>query len=297
LRLDLTGLILRRLHTKIFTFNRMVVVRKTRKAMKGGFHNSAIIWSFAICKMLVDVVGYAPAGTKKSWRECLNFLASRVGLTPEHLYNKMTPEEFLIQVSKDSVLGKDRSGKFQKPWLGFQDNWQYAAQKRDEAIATGKTWGNNSHLRLVDLPGKPKNETQIAAERERQKQAFFKERSPMEGKPWYERRKMELEEGASINASEECESRFDDGTADPGLCLAARKGTAKRIAAREATLKEAARKAAVNANASERWSDAKGELLALAAKEADTNTNFSAVYNGVRTGAKATKKNPLGKRF
>ena len=76
----------------------MVKSRQTRKAMKGGFSNSADIWSFGICKMIIDAVGEAPAGTKKNWRECLIYLAGRAGVTPEHLYNKMTPIEFLTKI-------------------------------------------------------------------------------------------------------------------------------------------------------------------------------------------------------
>lgn len=273
----------------------MVKSRQTRKAMKGGFSNSADIWSFGICKMIIDAVGEAPAGTKKNWRECLIYLAGRAGVTPEHLYNKMTPIEFLTKIFRDGVLGKNHYGIFRKPWESFRELWQRTSAARDDALAAGKTWGNDWNLKMVDLPGKPVNEAaraaKEAANEERRKQEWFKERSEFEGEPWYAERVKELEDGASIVASEECEDRMGN-SADPGLCLAARKGQAKRAAASEARLKERTRKAIANRNAGERWGNAEGELLALAAKHGNTANNFGRVYNGVPTGIKATKKNP-----
>lgn len=264
----------------------MVKSRQTRKAMKGGFSNSADIWSFGICKMLIDALGTAPAGTKKNWRQCLEYLASRGGFTAEHLYNNVTPTEFLTKISMNWVLGKDAYGTFKTPWESFRELWGQAAIQRDRFSVSHK---------VVALPGKPMNEAKRAAKEaaneERRKQEWFKERSQFEGEPWYAARVKELEEGASIVASEECEDRMGN-SADPGLCRAARKGEAKRAAASEARLKERTRKAIANRNASERWGNAEGELLALAAKHANTNANFRAAHNGVPTGIKATKKNP-----
>lgn len=125
---------------------------------------------------------------------------------------------------------------------------------------------------------------------------WLQSHSNFSGEPWFERRKRELEDGASIVASEECSDRWN-GEADPELCLAARKGEAKRAAASEAKLKERTRRAIVNRNARNRWTNAQGELTALAAKYANTNANFSAVYNGVPTGNKATKKNPKPRAY
>ncbi len=252
--------------------------------MKGGFYNSADVWSFGICKMIIDAIGGAPAGTKKSWRECLNYLAGRGGVTPENLYNKITPTEFLKKIGKDYVLGRDAYGRFSKPWEQYREFWQRSSAER-----------NAGRTRNVELPGKPMNEAMRAAKEaanvERRKQEWFKERSEFEGEPWYAARVKELEEGASIVASEECEDRMGN-SADPGLCRAARKGEAKRAAASEARLKERTRKAIANRNAVNRWGNAEGELVALAAQHANTPNNFRAAYNGVPTGIKATKKNP-----
>jgi hypothetical protein len=130
----------------------MVLSRQTRKAIKGGFYNSADIWSFGMCKMIIDAVGGAPAGTKKNWRECLNYLADRVSVTPEDLYNKMTPNEFLKKVFRDGVLGRDVYGRFSKPWEQYRELWQRAASER-----------NAGRTRNVELPGKPMNEATRAA--------------------------------------------------------------------------------------------------------------------------------------
>jgi hypothetical protein len=136
------------------------------------------------------------------------------------------------------------------------------------------------------------NNANAKARREKRlKNAWIQESSEFSGQPWFEERKRELEEGASIVASEECSDRWN-GEADPELCLAARKGEAKRAAASEARLKERTRKAILNRNAGERWNNAQGPLLAMAAQYGNTPNNFSAVYNGVPTGKKVTKKNP-----
>jgi len=274
--------------------------QRLNRSLKGGFSKSTEIWSFGMCKALIDALGQAPAGVKKNWRECLNYLADRASVTPEDLYNKMTPDEFLKKINRDSILGKTQYGLYKQPWEKYRDLWQQTARYRDASLKEGKTWGNDWYLQIVALPGKPMSETQRAAqeeqETERAKQKWFKERSEFEGQPWYEARKQELEDGASIVASEECEDRMGN-FADPGLCLAARKGTAKRIAKAEAAVKARARKAALNANASERWSNAQGPLLALAAEHANTSGNFTAAYNGVPTGTKATKQVPFPRAY
>ena len=124
--------------------------------------------------------------------------------------------------------------------------------------------------------------------------AWLYERSPFHGEPWFKKRVEELEEGASIVASEECSERGPN-EADPELCLAARMGKAKRTARRaainlartrkanalrEAKLKENTRKAIANREANERWANAKGPLIAMAAQHANTANNLRAVYNG-----------------
>ena len=249
--------------------------RTTRKAMKGGFPNSKEIWSFAICKIIVDAIGDAPAGTKKNWRDCLTYLAKRASVTPEYLYNNMTPIDFFKKIAMDHILGRDAYGRFIHPWEKFRKQWQWAEQFR------------NFKSRNVELPGKVMNEaTRVAKDasnEERRKLKWLEERSEFEGDPLYIKRVKELEDGASINGSEECEDRMND-SADPGLCRAARKGKAKRdareAAAREAKLKERTRKAMVNRNVAERWANADIELLTLAAKHANKANNFRTVYNG-----------------
>ena len=150
---------------------------------------------------------------------------------------------------------------------------------------------------MTRLRGGAKTKKNTAANKEKRlKNAWIKTQSPFSGMPGFEERKKELEDGASIVASEECSERWQ-GEADPELCLAARKGEAKRAAASEARLKERVRKAIVNRNAGERWNSAQGPLLAMAATHANTAKNFGVAYNGVPTGNKATKKNPRPRAY
>jgi hypothetical protein len=252
--------------------------------MKGGFNNSNDIWSFGMCKTLIDAIGGAPAGTKKNWRECLIWMASRASVTPEDLFNKMTPDEFLKKVGMSHVLGANYYGLYKQPYAKFQDSWSTAKRNRDEALAKGEQWGASWKLGLAPLPGKEatveQKEAAAAAKETAEMHKFFKEPSEFEGDPWYESRVRELEDGASIVASEECYGH-GSGSADPGLCLAAHKGTAKRIARRERQMKERARRQALNAVAGDEWANAQGPLLALAAQHANRQGNFNAVYNGV----------------
>ena len=142
-----------------------------------------------------------------------------------------------------------------------------------------------------NLNAEAKRQTAEEKREKRLKNAWIKTKSNYHGEPWLVERIKELEEGASIVASEECSDRWN-GEADPELCLAVRKGEAKRAAASEARLKERTRRAIVNRNAAERWANAEGPLIGLAAQHANTAKNFGFVYNGVPTGIKATKKNP-----
>ncbi len=258
---------------------------RLRKTMRGGFNNSKDIWSFGICKMIIDEIDrQPPAGVKKNWRAALTYLAERMNVTPELLYNRITPAEVLTRFGKGYLL---KWSSWNSPatykYRQFADNWLSIASDRNAALAEGKTWGNDYRLKELPLPGTEKSEEQKMAEKEaaeeRAKLAWFQEHSEFAGQAWYEKRKQELEDGDSICCTEECEDRWGD-SADPGLCLAARKGEAKRAEKSEARLKAAARKQALNANAQERWSNAQGPLLALAAQHGN-NKGLRAALNGV----------------
>ena len=260
--------------------------RSVRGPLRGGFgfHHSKDVWSFGVCKMIIDEIdSQPPAGVKKNWREALIYIAERMRVTPEVLYNRLTPAEVLEKFFKGHLLKWPyfTTTKYSQ----FADVWARIRRERDEALEAGGKWGQHWVLNEVPLPGKEKTEAQRQAEEaaaeKRGRLAWLQEQSEFEGEPWYERRKKELEDGDSICCTEECEERWND-SADPGLCLAARKGEAKRAAKREERLKARARKQALNANAQERWSYAQAELVALAARYANNPKNFSAVLNGVR---------------
>jgi hypothetical protein len=127
--------------------------RRQNKTKKGGFSNSDKIWDFGISKVLVDKIGTAPKGTKKSLRKCLDYFASLLGVSTEDLYNKITPDEMLVQLSRQNILGKTVYGTYAEPWEKYRDLWQHdTAQKRDAALAAGKTWGSDEALMLKALP-------------------------------------------------------------------------------------------------------------------------------------------------
>ena len=256
-----------------------------RKTMKGGFVDSKKMWSFMGCKNLIDALGGGPPGVKKNWAECLTWLANKVKMSPENLFNKMTPHEFLFKagVSSHTIIYND-----------YERRWGHVKVQRDQALKEGKKWGSDWRLILEPLPGKPMTQEQRKAaetareeaEEKRRKEEWIKTRSNYAGENWFEERKKQLEEGASIVLSEECEERMGN-SADPEMCLAARKGKAirnTRNAKREAALKANAYKKAINANVAERWGpETQGALMSLAAQKATTNSNFRAVYNGAPT--------------
>ena len=251
-----------------------MATRKYFHTMNRGVYGSSEIWSFGMCKLLIDAIGGAPAGTKKNWRECLIWMASRASVTPDVLFNTLTPDEFLKKIWKDGILGANYYGVYKKPYASYQDSW--ASAKRARAEGWAGAW--------VPLPGKEFSAEQKAAapaaKEQREKLEFFKQPSDFEGEPWYAIRVQELEDGATIVASEECYGH-GSGSADPGLCLAVHKGTEKRIARREREVKGRARRQALNAVAADDWANAQGPLLTLAAEHANSHEDFGAVYDGV----------------
>ena len=255
---------------------RKIRARHNRTAKKGGFLSSEDIWSFAMCKIIIDNVSRnPPAGVKKSWREALAYLASLAGFTPEHLYNKITPDEFFAKIGKP--LAKNPYGDYAiSHFMKYRSMWAYAKDQRTRGVGLNRP-----------LPGKAAKEltpeqlaAKEAAREEKEMKAFFKEESYLRNNAprEYDQRVQELEDGATLVASEEC---YGHSAADPGLCLAAHKGTAKRIARREEELKARARRQALNAVAQNAWANAQGPLLAMAAQHANKPNNFKAVYNGV----------------
>ena len=255
------------------------------RAMKGGFYNSDKVWSFKICKLLIKALGLKPpAGTGTNWNECVRSLASLARVSPEELYNKITPDDFLRKIGRGHILGGygGTVGRaYDAPWEEFRDLWERA---RD----VGPQW-----LRTIALPGKPMSQARREAAEAWEAQgaketwlataenSYLRNMDPRA----YNRRLKELEDGDSICCSEECEDRFNDG-ADAGWCRAVRKGQAKRnarhAAEREAALKAKAQKAAeaaVAANAAAAAAAAPassvaiGNLLNLNGRRNNANVN------------------------
>jgi len=119
----------------------------------GGFSGSKDMWSFMLCKSLIDMADLKPsAGVKKSHRACLDFLAKKAGMSTEDLYNKITPIEFLVKIGKGHLLNhyKTHYGKGYKTKI--PDSWHRAQTYRDAALKEGKKWGEDGDLYMSPLP-------------------------------------------------------------------------------------------------------------------------------------------------
>lgn len=135
--------------------------RNATMKKRGGFNNSGEIWSFMLCKSLIDMADLKPpVGTKKSYRACLDFLAKKARMSTVDLFNKTTPIEFFGKIGRDDLLDnyKTHYGK-DKKWAKVPDSWHRAKSNRDEALKEGKKWGEDWRLTMAELPEKPKSAT------------------------------------------------------------------------------------------------------------------------------------------
>lgn len=135
--------------------------RNATMKKRGGFHSSGQIWSFMICKSLIDMADLkAPAGTKRSYRKCLDFLAKKASMSTEDLFNKITPDEYFEKVGKRHLLDtyKTHYGKG-KQWAKVPDLWHRVASYRDAALKEGKEWGKCGDLGMAELPALPTSAT------------------------------------------------------------------------------------------------------------------------------------------
>lgn len=133
--------------------------RNVTMKKRGGFHLSGEIWSFMICKSLIDMADLkAPAGTKKSHRKCLDFLAKTAGMSTVDLFNKITPVEFIEKIGKRHLLDtyKTHYGK-DKKMAKVPDLWHRVVSYRDAALKEGKEWGKCGDLGMAELPALPKS--------------------------------------------------------------------------------------------------------------------------------------------
>ena len=137
--------------------------RNTTMKKRGGFNESGELWSFMVCKSLIDMAGLKPpAGTKKSHRKCLDFLAKKVHMSTEDLFNKTTPLEFIIKIGKRWDLLDQymtRYGKIGSRRAEVPSEWHRVRDYRDEALKAGKKWGEDFRLKISELPEMNKSAT------------------------------------------------------------------------------------------------------------------------------------------
>ena len=117
-------------------------------------HDSATVWSFSICKLIIKDIPirpYPPAGTLRNWRKCIEYLASLIRMDPVVMYNTTTPGEYLNRFGiRDEywarVLGQPTSHFRSWPW----HTWSQA--RGDMASRKGTPYEFNN----MPLPGTPK---------------------------------------------------------------------------------------------------------------------------------------------
>jgi hypothetical protein len=86
--------------------------RQTRKAQNGGWTDPKTIWSFAVCKGVIEYFQKAPKGldlprkpkvaptkVKRNHRECLEYIAAVYKTTPENLYNRVAPADVVAKIA------------------------------------------------------------------------------------------------------------------------------------------------------------------------------------------------------
>ena len=139
--------------------------RKNRQ-IRGGFKESPKIWSKSFCSTIVDLVKYPSEKIdKRSTLEMLKYLADRVKMTPEDLYNKITPDEFLTELERigdsphDLYLSEWEYGKHGTKYTAIPLLWKNLQQKRDTELKKGHKWGKDYGLELKPLPGSNKKKT------------------------------------------------------------------------------------------------------------------------------------------
>jgi len=192
-------------------------VRKTMK--KGGFSNSSNLWSHNNCKTVIQLGRMGPVSViKNNWRECIKYLANHIGVSPEELYNKITPDEYLMRIG---------AGK----WV--VDKYLQDKSKQNQSRSS-KGERNSGSVSMKMLPGtefteeeqaQANAETNAVMNMARQEQAEVNAQI----KRAISRRVKGLEEGISPYASEEIEG---NPAAIYELVNAARRGKSARIARR-----------------------------------------------------------------
>ena len=276
----------------------------SRRSMKGGYQLIPECWSFKTCKLILTALsekwdlrrhfpeGKLPPGVGTNWNECIRLLASIAEVSPEELYNRMTPDEFLTKIRYWQLLytGGGAFGvgaKLSEAWKKEYEGWREAKQSikgrgqlswwEMQLEAEGKLppWQPPS---MMALPGHRMSEARKAHAAAWEMEALAPKKKAMmekwvatepsfmeQGAPEeYRARVKQLEEGADPECPEECEELFEQGEADAGLCRAVRVGAAKRAARLDAAAKSTGK-----GNSS----SAKGNLLGLNRKPNQKNNS------------------------
>ena len=220
------------------------VTRTTRKAQRGGAISD--YWYFGMCKALISNLGLAPPpGTLKSHRKCLEFLAAKIRMDPEDMYNLMTPDEYVVR-SGEPRLEMKFLGMIRRGYMLGYDKEHRAEQKRVPLPGKAPT---AESLAAEANAARRREETAAAARREAKWNTNTEPESDEEREAWMKERVAELEAGNNLYLSEEVE---DHSSAMPRLVRAARRGAKTRnarSAARHLEARRAVNAAAMRANA------------------------------------------------
>lgn len=130
----------------------------TRKQIiYGGFRESSDIWNHSICKTIIQKAELNPGPeVLRNHRKCLIFLSLQLNpaISPEDLYNKITPMEYVEKIGKRNVFNSRTKTSSTGVYGGLTEKWQSIELRRNAAIAKGGIWGTHPDLQLKELPGK-----------------------------------------------------------------------------------------------------------------------------------------------
>jgi len=98
---------------------------------------------------------FDPDGKQKNWNRCLKYLASIINVSPEDLYNKITPFEFLCKAGKAWMWYRDDMTTESiriKLMRGRSEGSKRLEKCRDIDLKHGKVWGESQYLMIFPIP-------------------------------------------------------------------------------------------------------------------------------------------------
>ena len=128
---------------------------RTRKNMRGGFSESLKVWPHSICKYIIQQARLNPGpNVLKNYRSCLIFLALQLNISPEDVFNKMTPREYVKKIGHPTIFENRARSAATAPDGNLTNLWHLVETHRNKALEEGHVWGGDPRLKISELPGK-----------------------------------------------------------------------------------------------------------------------------------------------